>query len=167
MIGAFARILVGFVAACLAAGFTKVSFIIPPTSVFGAGDDVVSGFVTLSLLAATHIAVFSAAFALIAVAVGELQSQRSWMFYAAAGVAIALAGFIALLNSQAEGDPSIINNFALTAFLTAGFVGGLAYWLIAGRFAGSREEPDFAKPAPGQETDLVAASPAPERSTAV
>lgn len=167
MIGAFARIIVGFVAACLAAGFTKVSFIIPPAGLVGASDDAVSGFVTLALLTATHIAVFAAAFALLAVAIGELQSHRSWMFYAAAGIAIALAGFIALLNSQPEGDPSIINNFALTAFLTAGFVGGLVYWLLAGRFAGSREEPDFAKPAPGHEDDSVTVSPAPERSTAI
>ena len=35
-----------------------------------------------------------------------------------------------------SGDYSIVNNYALFAYLCAGLVGGLAYWLISGRSAG-------------------------------
>jgi hypothetical protein len=40
--------------------------------------------------------------------------------------------------SEAPGQASILQNYALTAFLVAGFVAGFAYWLFSGRFVGRR-----------------------------
>ena len=48
-----------------------------------------------------------------------------------------LSGVKAQFESEVTGQPTILNAYALTAFITAGFVAGLAYWLIAGRKAGS------------------------------
>src|SRR5690606_17813540 len=92
---------------------------------------------TLALLAATHSAIFAAPFVLVACVLGEWQNIRSVVFYTLAGVVIGLAGFLAQYSAEAVGQPTIINNYALKAYLTAGFFAGLAYWLFAGRSAGS------------------------------
>src|SRR5690606_38127684 len=63
---------------------------------------------------------------------------RSWLYYASVGVIIALGGFSAEYLNEVPGEPSILNNYALAAFLAAGILGGLAYWLFAGRRAGGR-----------------------------
>ena len=36
------------------------------------------------------------------------------------------------------GAPTIVNNYAFTAFMTGGFVAGIVYWLVAGRSAADR-----------------------------
>lgn len=143
MISALFRVLAGFALACLAVGLTKVAFVITPAELAALSGQVFSDrlgtFGMLTLLAATHSAIFAAPFALIAAVIGEWQSIRNPMYYAAAGVAIALGGFLAQYSSETGAAGSIANNYALKAFLTAGFVGGIAYWLVSGRVAGDNE----------------------------
>lgn len=90
----------------------------------------------LTFLTATHFAIFSSAFALIAAGIAEWLGLRSPAYWLAAGTGIALLGFTAQYASEVAGQPSIFNNYALQAYLTAGFFGGLVYWLIAGVHAG-------------------------------
>lgn len=140
MLGKIFRVLVGFVMACLAAGFTVVLFAVPPTEIFSLPADVQadrlvkigeSGF-----FAAVWSLVFSFPFALVAAAIGEWRRIRAWTYYALIGLAIAVIGLLTQHSAEQMGQPSIMNNYGLTAFITSGFAAGLAYWLFAGRLAG-------------------------------
>ena len=50
-----------------------------------------------------------------------------------------IAGFFALYSGETVGPNSIVNQYAIVAYLCSGLVGGLAYWLISGRNAGDVE----------------------------
>ncbi len=140
MLGRIINILMSFLVACFAAGLTKVLFATTPSELANLHADVaadrISKVIESGLFAGVVSALFSAPFALVAAAVSEWRSLRSWTYYALAGLAIALVGFLAQYSGEAQGAPTIVNNYALTAFLTAGFVGGLTYWLMHGRHAG-------------------------------
>jgi hypothetical protein len=72
--------------------------------------------------------------ALAVVVIGEVARIRSWLYYVIGGGAALVA--IPLL---ARADPATASALAPSAvwqlFATAGFTGGLAYWLVAGRNA--------------------------------
>lgn len=130
MLVALVRFLFGFVAAMLVAGAVQVLFV--------AGSDLLHGMPTsrleslglLMLLAATQSAVFSAPFAILAAAVAAWLSLRSVLFFAAAGTGIGLAGFFAQYAGEA-GPETILNRYALAAYLASGLAGGLAYGYVA------------------------------------
>lgn len=148
MIGRVIRVIIGFVLACLAAGLTLVLFVYTPGEFASQASDIVSDRATeawvLTLAAATQAAVFAAPFALIATVIGESRQIGSWTYYVLVGIAIAVVGFLAQHASEAAGQASILNNYALSAFLATGFVGGFVYWLFAGRYAAGPTPP--AKP---------------------
>lgn len=139
MFGSLIRVIIGFVLACLFAALTKVFFAFPPAELANLPPDVAQSRVALALPVATHIAVFSAPFALVATAIGEWRGWRDWSYYALAGIGIALFGFLAQYTSETamQGWSVTNNNYPLVSFLTTGFIGGLAYWLFSGRFAHS------------------------------
>lgn len=134
------RVLTGFVMASLAAGFTKVLFAVPPSELLGLPPDVASErlgrLFDSGLYAAVWSALFALPFALVAAAIGEWRRLRAWTYYTAIAIAVAMAGFVSQHASEMPGQPSILNAYGFTAFLTAGFLGGLVYWLFAGRLAG-------------------------------
>lgn len=138
MITSVLRVLIGFALACIAGALIQLGFA-TPNDVLTDDPDRLSWSVEQVLLAATHSAVFSAPFALVAAAIGEWQSIRSWVYYALAGIAISIAGFFALYSGETVGPNSIVNQYAIVAYLCSGLVGGLAYWLISGRNAGDVE----------------------------
>lgn len=163
------RVLAGFAAACLMAGLITVAFVITPAELSALSGDALSRRITtfgeLTLIAATHSAIFAAPFALIAAVVGEWQGLRGPMVYLLAGTLIALGGFFAQYSSETGAAASIANNYALKAYLSAGFFAGLAYWLVAGRSAGDEaiEPPRRNDPKPTVSTTVptVARSDAP------
>ena len=61
--------------------------------------------------------------AVIAVVAGEVMRVRTWMYYVLAG-GLSLAAIPILAAPEAS--------HAMTIFATAGFAGGLLYWLLAG-----------------------------------
>lgn len=150
MVRRLIAMIIGFAVACLAAGVVKVAFWYTPMSLARLpGDmaaDQIADALSLVLAVATHSATVAAPFAFVGAAIGEWRGIREWTFYALLGVAIAVVGFFAQYQSEAEGAPTIVNNYALTAFLTAGFVGGLAYWLVTGRHAGRRNRDAHERP---------------------
>ncbi len=102
-----------------------------------------------------------AAPALVAILIGELLQLRSWIFYAAAGALIALGAWslfnLPFLNDiwiefSWPGGGGFQESFrqnlgdafqkifrgerALIALSAAGLLGGLVYWLVAGKTAG-------------------------------
>lgn len=138
------RVMFGFALACLAAGLVTVLFVTTPAEVLTEPFDrlpkTVGDTFDLALLAATHLAIFSSLFVVIVALLSEVFSIRSPAFYLFAGIAIAMLGFTAQYASEVSGQPTILNNYAIKAFLTMGFFGGFFYWLAAGQFAGRPDD---------------------------
>ena len=131
MLVALIRFVFGFVAAVLVAGAVQVLFVAGSDLLRGgAAGAGLEGLGMLVLLAATQSAVFSVLFAVLAAAFAAWLSIRSVLFFVAAGVAIGLAGFFAQYVGEA-GPGTILNRYALTAYVASGFAAGLAYWYAA------------------------------------
>lgn len=138
LVATLARIVFGLALASLGAGLITVLFV-DVDILTGPAKDVpktVGETIDLALLAATHMAIFSFLFVLIAAAIGEWFSIRVLSFYLLVGVIIALLGFTAQYMSEVAGQPTIFNNYAVKTFVTAGFFAGFIFWLAAGQFAG-------------------------------
>lgn len=140
MLGRLIRVLLGFVIACLAAGIAKAFFATTPSELSSLPPDVaadrMSRVLESGIFAGVQHVLFSAPFALVAAAIGEWRRLRDWTYYAVVGMAIAILGFVTLYANEVQGQATIVNNYAFSAFLTAGFVGGLIYWVCSGRLAG-------------------------------
>jgi MFS family permease len=140
LVTALVRIIVGFVLASIAAGFAMVMFVNTPSEVLTQParqlPETAEHVLNLTLLSATQSALFAAVFVLIVAVVGELFSIRRPIFYLLFGAVIAFLGFVAQYMSETLGDPTVLNGYALAAFLTSGCLGGFVYWLAAGQFAG-------------------------------
>lgn len=138
MVGCILRTFCGFLVACLAAGVVQVCFVTAPAEVLteagGLSAEKLGPLFMLALLVATHAAIFAAPFALVLIWLAEWNAIRSWVYYAAAGVFVGLCGFLAQYATEVSGQPTIVNNYALKAYLTTGFFAGFVYWLVAGRF---------------------------------
>ncbi len=134
-LGALLRILIGFTVACLVAGFIQVLFAVTPTELVAAGEQRLFEAFNWGLLTSTQLAVFSWPLALIAIAISEWQGVRSFAYHALVGMIIAAAGFGLILATEAPDEASIVNSYAMAAYLTSGFLGGFAYWLFSGRKA--------------------------------
>jgi hypothetical protein len=128
-------IVVGYVAACLAAGATQVLFVVEPTGMI-ATRDAAAAAALLIAMSATQAGTFALPFAIIAIGVTEVFGFRGWLTYAAAGVAIAVCGYWTVLAG--DPGPTLRNDVALRAFAVSGAVAGLVYWLVAGRRAARR-----------------------------
>jgi hypothetical protein len=130
------KVLAGITLACLTAALVQVLYVSTPVQLAAAStsDFQAQAGNTLSLVlkAATHFAIFSLPFALIAAGIAEWLGARSLAYWLTIGVGIALLGFFAQYSSEVPGQLTIMNNYALQSFLTAGFFGGLVYWLVAG-----------------------------------
>jgi len=166
MLGRILRLLFGFLLACLAAGLTLVLFVYTPAELVSLSASTAPARLSevglLALAAATHAGVFAAPFALLGAAYGEWRKVRSLAYYALFGVGIAALGFFAQYRSEAAGELSILNTYALSAFALTGLVGGGAYWLGAGRRAGGRRREESAGAGPA---DSAASSPGTAAAT--
>jgi hypothetical protein len=135
MIISVLRVLVSFALACIVGAFVQLAFA-APNDVLTGDTERLSWSFEQAMLAATHAGVFSAPFALVAAAIGEWQSIRSWVYYVLCGIAISIAGFIAIYSGETGSANSIVNQYAVIAYLSSGIAGGVIYWLLSGRFAG-------------------------------
>jgi hypothetical protein len=155
------RVLFGFALACLAAAATLVLFVYTPAELAGLPGDMTFDRLreagSFALAVTPHVAVFAALPALVGVGFGETRRIGAWSFYTLVGVGIAAVGFLVQHFTEPPGQPSILRNYALTAFLTAGVVGGLVYWLFSGR-AARRSRPAAPSPAAPAATPQAAAS---------
>jgi hypothetical protein len=139
------RVLIGFALASLAAAVTLVLFVYAPAEWASLPADLSgerlseAGF--FALVVTPHIAVYAALPVLAGVIFAEARKIAGCTFYALAGIGTAAAGFLVFHLSEAPDQATILQNYALIAFLTAGLVGGLAYWVFSGRFAAPRGGP--------------------------
>jgi drug/metabolite transporter (DMT)-like permease len=164
MFKAIFRVLFGYVMACLAAALTKVLFAVGPNEVTGGDPEKIATVIEWIALTATHSAVFAAPFTLLSAAISEWQSIRGFVYHVLVGIGIAIAGFAAQYFGEAPGTASIFNTYAIEAYAATGLVGGLFYWLFAGRRAGHQD--DIYRPAITQPTrQKTPAAPPPSKST--
>jgi uncharacterized membrane protein HdeD (DUF308 family) len=131
------RVALGFVLASLAAVLTLVAYALADLESLRAG---LSGerlweAGMLALFVTPWVAACAAGPALAGALFAEVRKVARWWFYALAGVVTAAAGFLLLYEASL---PSL---YELAAFLTAGLVGGLVYWALAGRYARPRPAP--------------------------
>ncbi len=127
----------GYLLACFAFGAVLVAFVITPAELFSLQSDEAGRRLStaglLALASGSWAAVFAAPLALIAAVIAERRAISEWFYYTIVAVLAAGIGFLAQYVSELQGAPTIFNNYALAAFMTAGVAAGLVYWLIAGR----------------------------------
>jgi phosphotransferase system glucose/maltose/N-acetylglucosamine-specific IIC component len=81
--------------------------------------------------------------ALIVIVFAEVARMRSFIYYGVGGALVGLASYFGSdisVRLENTTDVAPVNN-ALQLAAAAGIIGGLAYWLIAGRNAGRWREP--------------------------
>jgi len=144
-------ILVGYVLACVAFAVVIVSFVFTPAELASLPSDVVGNRLAMAgqhvMMSATQVAIIAAPLALIAALIAEWRGIREWLYFVAVALMVAVVGFLAQYVSELQGQPTIVNNYALAAFLCGGFVAGIVYWLIAGRTAGLKRSASNGAPA--------------------
>lgn len=136
----------GFVVAALAASaFIHVMFL--GAAGFGAGEAPL--LLTGSVFSVPFVALFVAYFAFLptlpVILLGEVLARRDWLFYALGGVFVGLAiaalfwgAALPIVDDPDAGAEPIYRDASFLALLVAaGVVGGLAYWLVAGRQSGA------------------------------
>lgn len=149
----FAVIIVGYAVASVAASaFLNVvtlawfGFTPEETRLVAASSFVFSiPFVALFL---AYLAFVPSALAILA---GELFSKRDWLFYALAGAVVAAIATGFARSGVESGMATTDMRFTLAA-IASGMVGGIGYWLVAGRTAGSWRSPLEPVGADGQGT---------------
>jgi hypothetical protein len=142
----FGRIIViifGLLVAILVAGMTLAIGIVAPDWA-GADSDPLERviFFVVSFFATGYVGAVAILPAALVIAVSEVLRMRSFIYYGAGGALVALASYYgADISVQLENttDVTPVSN-ALQLAAAAGILGGLAYWLIAGRNAGRWRE---------------------------
>ena len=134
----FAVILFGYVVASLAASaFLNVLFL----ASLGYAPEHAHPTATASLyfsipFVALFIAYFAFMPAAIVILISEIFRRRDWLFYALAGGVVA-AVFLGFVHQDADINFDVTDPRAIAAVIGCGMVGGIFYWLSAGRWAGS------------------------------
>lgn len=149
--GRLILITLGFIAAALAASAAMHLLVLPALGFDHQAVPALSGAALVSVpLVALFVGSFTCLPALAGIAIAELWSLRSWLFYALAGGLVGLI-WVLIFRATARGDAldagyqinvlppgsSIYNTNVLLIVVAAGMVGGIAYWLVAGRSAGA------------------------------
>ncbi|MGX5843244.1 hypothetical protein ACWGTI_21210 [Mesorhizobium sp. ArgA1] len=134
----FAVILFGYIVASLAASaFLNVLFL----ASLGYAPEHAHPTATASLyFSIPFVALFVAYFAFmpaaIVILISEIFRRRDWLFYALAGGIVA-AAFLGFVHQNADINFDVTEPRAIAAVIGCGMVGGIFYWLSAGRWAGS------------------------------
>jgi hypothetical protein len=145
------RILFGLTIACLTAALIKVLHVVTPAELATLTGDALAArlFRLLDLVAitATFQALFVVPLALIGIVIAEVNRLRGVLTYLILGAAIAGAGFYIQVTGEGE-TRTIVNPYAIQAYLIEGVAAGFVYWLLAGRFAGWRRGGGLIKATP-------------------
>lgn len=134
----FTVILFGYAVASLAASaFLNVLFL----ASLGYAPEQAHPAATASLyFSIPFVALFVAYFALmpacVVILIGEILGRRDWLFYALAGAVVA-GVFLGMVDHPRDAPFAIRDTSAIMAVIGGGMVGGIFYWLSAGRWAGS------------------------------
>jgi len=137
-VGRLVLVPIAFLLAMAAAGFVAVSLglehVTRALHVEEAGLGVAEALLKLVSSGAALAAGLSLVPALAVVIIGEIARIRSWLYYVLGGGA-ALAAIPLLARLGESGGPEVTPAIVWQVLATAGFSGGLIYWLLAGRRA--------------------------------
>jgi hypothetical protein len=135
----FAIIIIGYAVAALAASaFLNVVILASAGFTAQEAPALAAGSLVFSIpFAALFVAYFAFLPAVPAILACEILAKRDWLFYALAGglVSVIVIGFIR--GAADAGDKAITDPNLALAIVGSGICGGIAYWLVAGRTAGS------------------------------
>ncbi|WP_224549604.1 hypothetical protein [Mesorhizobium sp. CA16] len=134
----FAVILIGYVVGSLAASAFLNILVLAHLGYTPADPEPTA---TASLyFSVPFVALFVAYFAFMPAAVviltAEVLGRRDWLFYALGGAIIAVV-FLGFVHNVGDANFDVTETNARPAVIGAGMVGGIFYWLSAGRWAGS------------------------------
>jgi hypothetical protein len=134
----FAVILIGYVVASLAASaFINVMFLAAVGYMPEQPQPVATAALLFSIpFVALFVAYFAFVPAAIVILVAEILGRRDWLFYALAGGIVA-AVFLGFAHQTADANFDVTDTSAMLGVIGGGMVGGIFYWLSAGRWAGS------------------------------
>ena len=144
LFGRIIMILVALILAIMAAGITLAIGIIAPDWA-GIDSDPVErlSFFIVSFFATSFVGAVAILPAALLVVISEAARLRSFLFYGVGGALVGLASYygsdISVRLENTTDVPPVANALQLAA--AAGIIGGLVYWLIAGRNAGRWREP--------------------------
>lgn len=143
----FGRIIViafALIVASMVAGIALAIGIVAPEWPWFDSDPVERvKFFMVSFFATSFIGATAFVPAVLLVVVAEVVRLRSLLYYAAAGAVVGLASYFGSnVELRLENTTDVSPAFhPLQLAAAAGIVGGLAYWLLAGRNAGRWREP--------------------------
>ncbi|TPN83683.1 hypothetical protein FJ987_24155 [Mesorhizobium sp. CU2] len=134
----FAVILIGYVVASLAASaFLNILFLAYHGYMTGDPEPAATASLYFSV---PFVALFVAYFAFMPVTVviliAEVLNRRDWLFYALGG-AISAIVFLGFAHATGDANFDVTETNSQLAVIGSGMVGGIFYWLSAGRWAGS------------------------------
>lgn len=124
-----------------------------PLPVEGVPGDLVVNAVLLALATAVAISHFSLGLVAGVILLTEILRLRSWLVYAATGTLSAVIAVVSIESAEARGAPMADRDMLL--FIAGGLVGGLVYWLIAGRRAGAVRTRQDEPPAPKKNKEAL------------
>ncbi len=143
----FGRIIVIFFAlmvAIVAAGIALAIGIVAPDWA-GADSDPFErvSFFIVSFFATSFVGAVAFLPAMVVIVIAEAARLRNFLYYGVGGALVALASYYGSdisMRLENTTDVTPVGN-ALQLAAAAGIIGGLVYWLIAGRNAGRWREP--------------------------
>ncbi|MCC0044766.1 MAG: hypothetical protein H6892_10470 [Brucellaceae bacterium] len=99
------------------------------------------------LLTALFVSYYAFLPSAVLITIAELRNIRGWLYFALSGAAVALS-VVVLRAMDRPADGAIVPVDAAT--IAAGLAGGIAYWVIAGRNAGTWRERELSAPEPSE-----------------
>jgi len=144
MLGRIFVIFFALIVAMLVSGIVLAIGIIAPDWPWLDSDPVERiTFFAVSFFATSFVGASAFVPAVLLIVVAEVMRLRSLLYYAAAGAVVGLTSYLGSnvelrLENTTDVSP-VFHPLQLAA--AAGIVGGLAYWLLAGRTAGRWREP--------------------------
>jgi len=143
LLGRILVIIFGLLIAIIVAGITLAIGIVAPDWA-GADSDPFERvmFFAVSFFVTSFVGAVAILPAAIVIAISEVARMRSFIYYGVGGALVALASYYGSdISVQLENTTDVTPvASALQLAAAAGILGGLAYWLIAGRNAGRWRE---------------------------
>ncbi|WP_027146212.1 hypothetical protein [Mesorhizobium sp. WSM3626] len=146
----FAVILFGYAVASLgASAFLNILFLASLGYALAQAHPAAAASLYFSIpFVALFVAYFGFMPAAIIILIAEILGRRDWLFYALAGALVA-GVFLGLVDNIRDSAFAVTETSAIMAVLGGGMVGGIFYWLSAGRWAGSWWKDEKAPTSPG------------------
>ena len=147
LFGRIIMILCALILAIMAAGITLAIGIVAPDWA-GIDSDPVErlSFFIVSFFATSFVGAVAIMPAALLIVISEAARLRSLLFYGVGGALVGLASYygsdISVRLENTTDVPPVANALQLAA--AAGIIGGLVYWVVAGRNAGRWREPKAA-----------------------